>query len=76
MLVLSRRVGERIVIDNRIVIEVLSVKGNRVRLGVQSPPGVTILRDELLLHDKINTPHITPAAHEATPAPQEYAEVP
>jgi len=75
MLVLSRRVGERIVIDNRIVIEVLSVKGNRVRLGVQSPPGVTILRDELL-HDKISAPHITPAAHEGTPAPREYAEVP
>jgi carbon storage regulator len=74
MLVLTRRVGERIVIDNRIVIEVLSVKGSRVRLGVQSPPGVTILRDELL-HGKVSTPHTVPAVPTAVPAPEEFVEV-
>jgi carbon storage regulator len=74
MLVLTRRVGERIVIDNRIVIEVLSVKGSRVRIGVQSPPGVTVLRDELL-HGKVNPPHTAPAAQEVAPVPQELVEV-
>jgi carbon storage regulator len=49
MLVLTRKVGERIVIDNRIVVEVLQVKGNRVRLGIEAPAGATILRQELLL---------------------------
>lgn len=48
MLVLTRKPGERIVIDNDIVIEVLEVQGNRIRIGVQAPQGVTILRSELL----------------------------
>lgn len=48
MLVLTRKVGERIIIDNHIVLEVLQVKGNRVRLGIQAPEGATILREELL----------------------------
>jgi carbon storage regulator len=49
MLVLTRKIGERIVIDNQIVLEVLQVKGQRVRLGIEAPPGAVILRQELLL---------------------------
>jgi carbon storage regulator len=48
MLVLTRKAGERIVIDNEIVVEVLEVQGNRVRIGIQAPQGVPILRQELL----------------------------
>jgi carbon storage regulator len=48
MLVLSRRIGERIIIDNEIVLEVLEIKGNRIQLGIQAPPGSSILREELL----------------------------
>jgi carbon storage regulator len=48
MLVLTRKVGERIVIADQIVVEVLQVVGNRVRLGIQAPSGVTILRQELV----------------------------
>jgi carbon storage regulator len=48
MLVLTRKAGERILIDNNIVIEVLEVQGNRVRIGIQAPSGVSILREELL----------------------------
>ena len=48
MLVLTRKVGERIVIDDSIIVEVLEVQGNRVRIGIQAPQGVTILRQELL----------------------------
>jgi carbon storage regulator len=49
MLVLTRRIGERIVIDNQIVLEVLEVKGNRIRLGIQAPTDVPVVREELLL---------------------------
>jgi carbon storage regulator len=56
MLVLTRKVGERIVIDNDIVIEVLQVKGNRVRLGIAAPAGATILRQELLHPDEKKGP--------------------
>ena len=48
MLVLSRKIGERIVINDNITVEVLQVIGNRVRLGVTAPTGVPILREELV----------------------------
>jgi carbon storage regulator len=48
MLVVTRRTGERIVIGTTIRVEVLEVSGSRVRIGIQAPRGVTILRQELL----------------------------
>ena len=47
MLVLSRKVGERVVIAGGIVVEVLEVNGRRIRLSVEAPPGVSIWREEL-----------------------------
>lgn len=52
MLVLSRKLGERIVINDQITVEVLQIIGNRVRLGVTAPAGVPILREELLAAPK------------------------
>lgn len=48
MLVLSRKIGERLIINDTITVEVLQIVGNRVRLGVTAPPGVPIMREELL----------------------------
>jgi carbon storage regulator len=64
MLVLTRKVGERIVIDDGIVVEVVEVHGNRVRLGICAPGGVPILREELLRADQpdTNSPQLTPTA--------------
>lgn len=47
MLVLTRRKDEEIVINGNISIKVLSVKGNRVRLGVEAPDDVQINRAEI-----------------------------
>ena len=47
MLVLTRKVGEEIVINDQIRVAVVLVRGNRVRLGVQAPPSVRIQRREL-----------------------------
>jgi len=47
MLVLSRRKGEKIVIGNEIVIEILSVSGDGVRLGVSAPAETSIHRFEV-----------------------------
>ena len=47
MLVLSRKVGERVVIGDRITVTVLEVKGRQVRLGFEAPPDVQIWRGEL-----------------------------
>ena len=48
MLVLSRKVGERIHIGNDVFIEVRRVAGNRVTLAVNAPKSVRILRGELM----------------------------
>ena len=48
MLVLSRKIGERIIINDTITVEVLQVVGNRVRLGITAPDGIPIMREELL----------------------------
>ncbi len=47
MLVLSRKVGERVVIEGGIVVQVLEANGPRIRLGIEAPPDVTIWREEL-----------------------------
>jgi carbon storage regulator len=47
MLVLSRRQSERIKLGDSIVLTVIRVSGERVRLGIEAPPDVLVLREEL-----------------------------
>jgi carbon storage regulator len=47
MLVLARKQGQTIVIDDRIKITVLKVKGSAVRVGIEAPDEVSIRRGEL-----------------------------
>lgn len=47
MLLLSRRVGERITIGDGIVLTMLEVNARQVRLGIEAPVSVPILREEL-----------------------------
>lgn len=48
MLVLTRKVGQAIVIGDNIVVRVLGVRGSWVKLGVTAPGGAPIMREELL----------------------------
>ena len=50
MLVLSRKLNETIVIDGKIRIKVVGIHGNQVRLGIEAPNSVGILREELCAH--------------------------
>jgi len=50
MLVLSRRLGEEIVIGGNIRLTIVAVKGDRVRIGIAAPPDVTVDRQEI--HDR------------------------
>jgi carbon storage regulator len=47
MLVISRKLGERVFVGEEIVVTVLEVMGNRVRLGIDAPAAMPILREEL-----------------------------
>lgn len=59
MLVLTRRKGERIVIDGGIVVHILEVQGTRVRIGIEAEKETGIVRGELL--DKAGTDGSTPS---------------
>lgn len=48
MLVLRRKAGEAIVLNQVIVIRVLNVEGDRVKLGIDAPPDVIVVREELI----------------------------
>ena len=46
-LILSRRVGETLVIGDEITVTVLGIKGNQVRIGVNAPKDVSVHREEI-----------------------------
>lgn len=47
MLVLSRKVGESLIIGNEIRVKVVEVRGGQVRLGLEAPPEISVVREEL-----------------------------
>ena len=62
MLILSRRIGEALLIDDDITIRILSVKGNQIRIGIEAPKSKTVLREELYVAQKsqgVNQPNRT-----------------
>ena len=67
MLILSRRVGEKLVIGEDVIITVLGVKGNQIRIGIDAPRDVSVNREEIYLrilkekkalngNDRVRTP--------------------
>ncbi|HVX59946.1 MAG TPA: carbon storage regulator [Pirellulales bacterium] len=62
MLVLSRKVGEKLVIGDGIVITVSRVAGQRVSIGIEAPPHVRVVRGELQPYDHPENPEHADAA--------------
>jgi carbon storage regulator len=50
MLVLSRKESQRLRLGDSIVVTIVRVSGDKVRLGIEAPPDVLVLRDELQPH--------------------------
>ncbi len=48
MLVLTRKLGEKIAIGNDVIVVVTEIRGNHVKLGVEAPKTVSIYREEVL----------------------------
>jgi carbon storage regulator len=49
MLILTRRIGETLIVGDDVNITVLGVKGNQVRLGINAPKDVSVHREEIYL---------------------------
>ena len=58
MLILTRRIGETLMIGENVTVTVLGVKGNQVRIGVQAPVSVPVHREEIF--DRINQENSQP----------------
>lgn len=59
MLILTRRVGETIVIGDNVVITVLGIKGNQARIGINAPKDLPVHREEIyqrIQHEKTGQP--------------------
>jgi carbon storage regulator len=68
MLILTRRVGETVMVGDDVTVTVLGVKGNQVRIGINAPKNVAVHREEIyerikreqqgdLADDRVHSPH-------------------
>ena len=56
MLILSRSIGETLVIGDNIKITILEFKGKQVKIGIEAPADIKVVRDELLDEDRKDSP--------------------
>src|SRR6185437_9326987 len=69
MLVLSRKPGERILIGNDVVVTVVRIGPNTVRLGIDAPSNLRIIRQELFVEEDQSSPSPNPPQSSTTENP-------
>jgi carbon storage regulator len=69
MLILTRRVGETVMIGDEVTVTVLGVKGNQVRMGINAPRTVAVHREEIFERIKQEGQDSEFAQTDAKPAP-------
>lgn len=61
MLILTRRVGETVMIGEEVAVTILGVKGNQVRVGINAPKNVAVHREEIFERIKFEGPDESPS---------------
>jgi carbon storage regulator len=74
MLILTRRVGETVMIGDEVTITVLGVKGNQVRIGINAPRTVAVHREEI--YQRIKREQAGGAGDQSPPAEADEDEIP
>ena len=69
MLRITRRVGERIILGDNVIIEVTEIKGQSVRIGIEAPRSLPIYREEIWLEVKRENEAAASAPDELPPLP-------
>lgn len=69
MLVLTRKIGELIVIGDDIKIKIVEIKGKQVRIGIEAPRNVEVNREEIFLQKSADK---EPAAEPTSETPDEF----
>lgn len=62
MLILTRKIGESLLVGDDVEITVLSVRGNQVKLGVNAPKGISVHRQEI--YERIKAAEVTNSSDE------------
>ncbi len=65
MLILTRRIGESVIINEDITVTVLGIKGNQIRVGIDAPRHVSVHREEI--YQRMKTEELEEEEEEATP---------
>jgi len=58
MLILARKINERIIVNDSIVITVVKIRGNHVCIGIEAPRGISIDREEIWISKKSESSQI------------------
>jgi carbon storage regulator len=74
MLILTRRVGETVMIGNDVTVTVLGVKGNQVRVGINAPKTIAVHREEI--YERIKREQEGSTGNDGEPeSPAEFASI-
>ena len=65
MLILTRRIGESVIINEDITVTVLGIKGNQIRVGIDAPRHVSVHREEI--YQRMKKEELEEEEEEATP---------